>query len=81
VFSTRVCTPGDAQLNHAVLLVGYGTDAASGTEYWVVKNSWSSGWGEEGFFRIERGSNMCGISDCNALPTLVSASAKQIFLA
>jgi len=42
-----------------IYLVGYGTE--SGTDYWIVKNSWGESWGEKGFFRIQRGKNMCNI--------------------
>jgi cathepsin F len=51
-------------LDHAVLLVGYGSDNSSGEEvpYWSVKNSWGADWGEQGYFRIRRGVGMCGIN-------------------
>jgi len=47
--------------NHAVLVVGYGTEQGTNTPYWTVKNSWGPGWGEQGYFRIRRGTDECGI--------------------
>ncbi|XP_029843222.2 dipeptidyl peptidase 1 isoform X1 [Ixodes scapularis] len=47
--------------NHAVLVTGYGVDKETGLKYWSVKNSWGPGWGENGYFRILRGTDECGI--------------------
>ena len=62
VFDSTAC---GTTLDHAVLVVGYGTDSDTGKEYWIMKNSWGSRWGEEGYMRlaIEEGSGegVCGI--------------------
>jgi len=51
----------DIVVNHAVLLLGYGTDATDG-DYWLVKNSWGTGWGtDQGYIKLRRRSEtMCG---------------------
>lgn len=46
---------------HAVKIVGWGMD--NGIKYWKIANSWNPYWGEDGYFRILRGSNHCGIED------------------
>jgi cathepsin L len=58
-------------LDHAVNVVGFGTDAATGFDYWLVRNSWSSRWGENGYVKIRRNfNNMCGIA---TQPTYITA--------
>lgn len=55
------CNQTNPDINHAVQLVGYGTDFKFG-DYWLVKNSWGPEWGENGYIRIHRTSDIeCGM--------------------
>jgi cathepsin L len=55
------------------LVVGFGTDATYG-DYWKLKNSWGTSWGEKGFFRLARteksGPGICGLLEEPSYPTL-----------
>lgn len=69
VYVNRRCKSGEHQLDHGVLVVGYGTDAKAG-DYWIVKNSWGAHWGEKGYIRMARNrKNMCGIATAATIPT------------
>jgi len=50
---------GRALGGHAIKIQGWGTE--NGTPYWLVANSWNETWGDNGYFKILRGSNECGI--------------------
>jgi len=56
------------EIDHAILATGYGTE--NGVDYWKIKNSWGSSWGDKGYIRFQRGINQCGISGGAILPKL-----------
>jgi C1A family cysteine protease len=72
-YSSGVITSSSCgtELDHGVLIVGYGTE--NGIDYWLVKNSWSSSWGDEGYVKIERSDStndigICGIAAQPSFP-------------
>ena len=60
------------ELNHAISVVGYGVDHATGTPYWIVRNSWGTYWGDYGFYKTQMYTDNLGIeTQCIAgIPTL-----------
>ncbi|KAI0495917.1 hypothetical protein KFK09_022224 [Dendrobium nobile] len=60
-------------IDHGVAVVGYGTDS-EGTSFWLVKNSWGTSWGEQGYIRMQRNvtdaQGLCGIAIHPSYPTV-----------
>ena len=54
-------TTGDELGGHAVKLIGWGTE--NGVDYWLCSNSWTTSWGNNGYFKIRKGTDECGIED------------------
>eukprot|EP00731_Ephydatia_muelleri_P018317 Em0011g357a len=67
VFDSSSCS--STKLNHAMLVTGYGS--YNGKDYWLVKNSWSKNWGDNGYILMVRNKyNQCGIATDALYPTL-----------
>ena len=68
VFDSTAC---GTNTDHATLVVGYGTDVYD-NDYWIMKNSWGTGWGEEGYMRVKivDGEGICAIQSSPVYPQM-----------
>ena len=67
VMSAKACGPSGAMYqDHCVMATGFNTTAS--TPYWIVRNSWSSTWGEDGYVYLEMAKNTCGLADDATIP-------------
>jgi len=66
-------------LDHAVNIVGYGT--TGGVNYWLMRNSWGTTWGESGYFQIEQteGVGICGMNQQLGYPYTVNTWKKFLY--
>lgn len=71
VFASTTC---GTSLNHGVTAVGYDTDPTTKQNYYIVRNSWSASWGEQGYIRMSRdvqtSTGICGICMVASYPTV-----------
>lgn len=65
IFDDDTCKNGT--INHGVVIVGYGRD--NGTDYWIVRNSWGTAWGQAGHILMKRNVNICRIAEYAFLAT------------
>ncbi|XP_031267922.1 thiol protease aleurain-like [Pistacia vera] len=68
VYTSDTCGSTPMDVNHAVLAVGYGVE--DGVPFWLIKNSWGQSWGDNGYFKMELGKNMCGVATCASYPVV-----------
>jgi C1A family cysteine protease len=68
-FPTSACSSSLSSLDHAVQLVGY-SNYGSSSGYYIVRNSWNTDWGVDGYIYLPIGSNACGIADIATIVTV-----------
>lgn len=81
VVNITECRCDMSQIDHLISMVGYGTDESNGLNYWLLRNSWSTYWGDEGYFKIARGELDCCVSSEAGYPTVAAVADVEVIAA
>jgi len=77
VMTSKACGGyGYDDLDHCVQLVGFNTTAPK--PYWIVRNSWATSWGEEGYVYLEYSKNTCGLANEAIIPTIAASDSAAV---
>ena len=79
LFYGTLCNTDSSSLDHAVTLVGYGYE--DDTEYFLLRNSWGTSWGENGYMKIVNngnGNGVCGMFLMPIIPTTTNLASTLI---
>lgn len=68
---SRKCSGAYSDLDHCVQLVGY--DKTGSTPFWIIRNSWTTTWGINGYIHLKMGENACGVADEATIPKVATA--------
>ncbi|GMN23371.1 hypothetical protein TIFTF001_043674 [Ficus carica] len=75
--------PCGQAINHAVVVIGYGTE--NGQDYWLVRNSWGTNWGEQGYMKLQRNvaqpAGRCGIAMMATYPVKYNRKSSKPYWA
>lgn len=76
VYNDAACGSKATDIDHAVLAVGWGVDEVHG-EYWIIRNSWSPAWGDNGYIYISTKGNLCGVTTMPAYVEIEHIGKKE----
>merc|ERR1712032_817128 len=79
VLKVESCRHTESQIDHAVVVTGYGADE-HGTAYYTIRNSWSTYWGDQGYIKIARGELDCCVSCEAGYPDLEAVASASLIV-